>query len=191
MHVGIDVGTNVTAPKILIERLGMELADAGYATSVYFLFRTIGCLSGAFILAKVSGKMFFAISVIMDGIECCRRLKGELQTCHIPIILLTACSLDEQRIEGFENGADSYISKPFNSLVLTTRVRNLIDGHKRMKQFFGDNTSEKEPICDIDKIFIGKFKKLIEEGISNSELNVEDLGKDMVPSTGFEMASYI
>jgi fucose permease len=64
-HVGIDVGTNVTAPKILIERLGMELADAGYATSVYFLFRTIGCLSGAFILAKVSGKMFFAISVIM------------------------------------------------------------------------------------------------------------------------------
>jgi len=64
-HVGIDVGTNVTAPKILIERLGMELADAGYATSVYFLFRTIGCLSGAFILAKVSGKIFFAISVIM------------------------------------------------------------------------------------------------------------------------------
>lgn len=64
-HVGIDVGTNVTAPKILIERLGMQLADAGYATSIYFLFRTIGCLSGAFILAKVSGKIFFAISVIM------------------------------------------------------------------------------------------------------------------------------
>ena len=116
----------------------------------------------------------------MDGIECCRRLKGELQTCHIPIILLTACSLDEQRIEGFDNGADSYISKPFNSQVLTARVRNLIDGHKRLKQFFGDNNAlEKEPICDMDKIFVEKFKKLIEEGISNSELNVEDLGKEM------------
>ena len=116
----------------------------------------------------------------MDGIECCRRLKGELQTCHIPIILLTACSLDEQRIEGFDNGADSYISKPFNSQVLTARVRNLIDGHKRLKKFFGDNNIlEKEPICDIDKVFIEKFKKLIEDGISNSELNVEDLGKDM------------
>ena len=67
-HVGIDVGTNVTAPKILIERLGMRLADAGYATSVYFLFRTIGCFSGAFILAKVSGKIFFAISVILLAI---------------------------------------------------------------------------------------------------------------------------
>ncbi len=64
-HVGIDVGTNVTAPKILIERLGMTLTDAGYATSVYFLFRTIGCLSGAFILAKMSGKTFFIISTII------------------------------------------------------------------------------------------------------------------------------
>jgi len=64
-HVGIDVGTNVTAPKILMERLGMGLADAGYATSIYFLLRTIGCFSGAFILAKVSGKIFFAISAIL------------------------------------------------------------------------------------------------------------------------------
>ena len=51
----------------------------------------------------------------MDGIECCRRLKSELQTCHIPVILLTACSLDEQRIQGYDGGADSYISKPFSS----------------------------------------------------------------------------
>lgn len=70
-HVGIDVGTNVTAPKILMERLGMGLADAGYATSIYFLLRTIGCFSGAFILAKVSGKIFFAISAIMLAVGIC------------------------------------------------------------------------------------------------------------------------
>lgn len=64
-HVGIDVGVNVTAPKILIERLGMSLQDAGYATSVYFFFRTIGCLSGAFILARFSHKKFFLISSIL------------------------------------------------------------------------------------------------------------------------------
>lgn len=63
-HVGIDVGTNTTAPKILIERLGMALADAGFATSLYFIFRTIGCFLGAFILQKVSAKLFFAISVL-------------------------------------------------------------------------------------------------------------------------------
>lgn len=64
-HVGIDVGVNVTAPKILIERLGMTLADAGFATSVYFLFRTIGSFTGAFVLARYSAKRFFAISVVL------------------------------------------------------------------------------------------------------------------------------
>lgn len=64
-HVGIDVGTNTTAPKILMERLNMPLADAGFATSLYFIFRTLGCLSGAFILQKASSKSFFALSVAM------------------------------------------------------------------------------------------------------------------------------
>lgn len=62
-HVGIDVGLNVTAPKILQERLGISLADAGFATSVYFLFRTVGCLSGTFILSRWSAGKFFALSV--------------------------------------------------------------------------------------------------------------------------------
>lgn len=64
-HVGIDVGTNVTAPKILIERLGMTLDAAGFATSIYFLFRTIGCLSGTFILANIPAKIFFTVSIII------------------------------------------------------------------------------------------------------------------------------
>ena len=62
-HVGIDVGTNVTAPKLLIERLGMELTDAGYATSLYFLFRTLGCLSGSLILTRIPAMRFFLFSV--------------------------------------------------------------------------------------------------------------------------------
>ena len=64
-HVGIDVGTNTTAPKILMERHEMTLAEAGFATSLYFIFRTLGCLSGSAILRKVSEKVFFAISVGM------------------------------------------------------------------------------------------------------------------------------
>lgn len=117
---------------------------------------------------------------VMDGIECCKRLKTELQTSHIPIILLTACSLDEQRIEGFDSGADSYIPKPFNSKVLEARIRNLLDNRKRMKQFFGDHTTlAKESISDMDKTFAERFKKLIEENLSNPELNVEELGRNM------------
>lgn len=117
---------------------------------------------------------------VIDGIECCRRLKSEMQTCHIPVILLTACTLDEQRIKGYSCGADSYLSKPFNRQVLITRVGNLIDTRSKLKQFFGDaNSLVKENICDLDKDFVTKFKELIDSKMSNSELNVEDLGKEM------------
>ena len=64
-HVGIDVGTNTTAPKILIERLGQSIEAAGFATSVYFIFRTIGCFTGSFILRLLSARSFLAISVVM------------------------------------------------------------------------------------------------------------------------------
>ena len=117
---------------------------------------------------------------VMDGLECCRKLKTELQTSHIPVMLLTACSLDEQRIQGFECGADSYISKPFNSKLLLVRLRNLMDNHKRLKQFFGDKTTlSKEPVSDVDKGFVDRFRELIEENLADSELSVEDLGGKM------------
>ena len=64
-HVGIDVGTNTTAPKILMERLGMPLNTASFATSLYFIFRTAGCLLGSFVLRSVSGKTFFGVSITL------------------------------------------------------------------------------------------------------------------------------
>jgi len=64
-HVGLDVGLNTTAPKLLIERLNIPLADAGFATSFYFIFRTLGCLLGSAILAKFSGRNVFLVSVLM------------------------------------------------------------------------------------------------------------------------------
>ena len=64
-HVGIDVGTNTTAPKLLVERAGMTIGAAGFATSVYFIFRTIGCFTGSFILRFFSAKSFFFVSALM------------------------------------------------------------------------------------------------------------------------------
>ena len=64
-HVGIDVGTNTTAPKIIMERLGLPLEEAGFATSIYFIFRTAGCFLGAFLLRAISPRLFFGISVLM------------------------------------------------------------------------------------------------------------------------------
>jgi len=64
-HVGIDVGTNTTAPKILMERLGMDIHAAAFATSLYFIFRTVGCLTGSLILAHWTPKKFFVVSVVL------------------------------------------------------------------------------------------------------------------------------
>ena len=68
-HVGIDVGTNTTAPKILMEKLGMTLNEAAFATSLYFIFRTIGCLTGSFFLRVMSNRLFFIISVCMMAVS--------------------------------------------------------------------------------------------------------------------------
>lgn len=76
----------------------------------------------------------------MDGIECCSRLKHEVNTCHIPVLMLTACSLDEQRVQGLsEGGADSYMSKPFNAEVLVAQLDSLIQNHNRVRDFFRDS----------------------------------------------------
>ena len=68
-HVGIDVGTNTTAPKILMERLGFTLNEAAFATSLYFIFRTMGCLTGSFFLRVMNHRTFFAISIIMMAVS--------------------------------------------------------------------------------------------------------------------------
>lgn len=115
-----------------------------------------------------------------DGIELCRKLKEELSTCHIPVILLTACSLDEQRITGFRNGADDYISKPFNSDVLKIRIANLIETRKRLKGLFRESlfSGETEAVLnEVDKSFLGKLRKMIEDHLSDPGLNVEDMGQ--------------
>lgn len=87
-HVGIDVGTNTTAPKILIERLGMSLNDAAFATSLYFIFRTIGCLTGSFFLRVMNNKFFFIISVTMMALSMCGMAVGTSKTVLFVAIAL-------------------------------------------------------------------------------------------------------
>ena len=116
---------------------------------------------------------------VMDGMECCRRLKSELQTSHIPVVMLTAYAMDEQKIKGYECGADSYIAKPFSAALLTTRLRNLIDNRHRLQQAFSNgtlNTERKTPLKEMDKGFLDKLQTLIDQHLSEPELSVEQLG---------------
>ena len=115
---------------------------------------------------------------VMDGMECCSRLKAEPRTSHIPVMMLTAYSMDEQKIKGYECGADSYISKPFSSELLMARLHNLIDNRNRLKDFFGDKISiNTTPLADTDKGFVSKLRELIDNNIGNPDFSVEDMGE--------------
>ncbi len=119
---------------------------------------------------------------VMDGFELCKQIKENLSTSHIPVVLLTALSLDEQRAIGFESGADAYIPKPFNESLLKIRVRKLIENREKIKNYFQKNLTfgdRKENVAEIDKAFINKFRKLIEEKLIDSDLNVDEIGKGL------------
>lgn len=119
---------------------------------------------------------------LINGFELCKQIKDNLSTSHIPVILLTAYSLDEQRAIGFESGADAYIPKPFNESLLKIRVRKLIENREKVKEFFQKNLTfgeRKENVAEIDKTFIAKFRKVIEDNLIQSELNVDEIGKSL------------
>lgn len=125
-HVGIDVGTNTTAPKIIMERLGLPLEEAGFATSVYFIFRTAGCLLGAFILRAMSQKIFLAISVAMM-----LAAMGMLFVCDTLPAIYTALALI-----GFGNS--NVFSIVFSqALIYSPKERNEVSGLMIMGLFGG------------------------------------------------------
>ncbi len=129
---------------------------------------------------------------VMDGLECCRIIKGEVSTSHIPVLMLTACSLDEQRVEGYESGADGYLSKPFTADVLRSRCRNLIENRRRIKDVFASGPAESLPkaspatdapkvegAMDIDSEFYSRFLEVFHRNIGNSELSIEGIASEM------------
>lgn len=123
--------------------------------------------------------------VMMDGIdgyELCKNIKENITTSHIPVILLTALSMDEQRAKGFESGADAYISKPFNEDILMIRVKTILENKEKMKIHFQENLTfgdKKEKVNEIDKSFMDKFREYIEENISETDLNVDEIGRSL------------
>ena len=113
----------------------------------------------------------------MDGLELCSRLKQTTATSHIPVILLTARTLDEQRIAGYEHGADAYITKPFSAPLLLARIHNLLQSRKQLKQVFaGADELAKEEISTPDKEFVSKIRSEIHRNINNNDFGVEQLG---------------
>ncbi|MDE5713489.1 MAG: response regulator, partial [Muribaculaceae bacterium] len=129
----------------------------------------------------------------MDGMECVRRIKDEVSTSHIPVLMLTACTLDEQRAEGYDNGADGYLSKPFSGSVLAARCRNLLLNRKRISDLYKNGVSQ--PIAgkdktrlpqsgiktpnDVESEFYSGFVKIVTSRLSDTSLNIEEIASEM------------
>lgn len=121
---------------------------------------------------------------VMDGLEFTKQLKSNTATSHIPVIMLTAKNLEEHRAEGYEHGADSYITKPFHSKVLLARIENLLRQRQLLKNLYqGTKVAEKEisesHLEDRDKQFLKQLQAIIQKNLSDSEFGVEDMGQQI------------
>ena len=121
---------------------------------------------------------------VMDGLEFTEQLKTNTATSHIPVIMLTAKNLEEHRAEGYEHGADSYITKPFHSKVLLARIENLLKQRKLLKHLYQGSKEAEQEIAeshleDRDKQFLKQLHAIIQKNLSDSEFGVEDIGKQI------------
>jgi DNA-binding response OmpR family regulator len=117
-----------------------------------------------------------------DGYELCGVLKKDINTCHIPIILLTAKASEQSIIQGLETGADDYVTKPFNTKILCARIKNLIELRRQMQSNLNREMTlqpVKISVSKLDKEFIRELQEVIEKNLSEPEFNVEELKKKL------------
>ena len=118
----------------------------------------------------------------MNGIELCRTLKNDSRVSHIPVILLTARSKDEQKLEGLACGADDYITKPFSFDILQLRIKRLVQQqeqlHKDFKKFIEVKASDIH-VTSLDETLIRKAVECVETNLSDADFSVEDLSREL------------
>ena len=125
---------------------------------------------------------------VMDGLELCQQLKEDFITSHIPVILLTARSTEAQQMEGYEHGADAYLTKPFKAELLLSRISNLLKSRQQLRQYFGDQSSAALPAGEDAKpvklttqnsLFMDSLKEAVRNNMSNPNLKMDDLGEQL------------
>jgi DNA-binding response OmpR family regulator len=121
----------------------------------------------------------------MNGIDLCRKIKGDSRTSHIPVILLTAQTGEEQQIKGLETGATDYMTKPFNFEILHSKIKNILSQQEKMRKTYQkqvDVTPTELQVDSPEELFIKKVLLLIDANISNPNFSVEELSSEMFVS---------
>ena len=118
---------------------------------------------------------------VMDGLQFCQRLKQDFITSHIPVILLTARSTEAQQMEGYEHGADAYMTKPFRADLLISRIDNLLRSRQQLQAVFkgGQADAKEVKLTTQDKLFMDHLRDVVREKMANPKLKMDDLGDDL------------
>ena len=121
---------------------------------------------------------------VMDGLEMCSEVKRDPVTCHIPVLMLTARTLEEQRVEGYAHGADAYITKPFTASVLTARIANLLASRRTLRRVFSKGLTAEKPVAvpaadDRDSNFVERLRGIIQQHLADADFSVERIGEEI------------
>lgn len=205
-NIASDIECDANKPIVLIidDNKDIQQLVGGLLSEEYNIITASNGQEGVMMASKYVPDLIICdvMMPVMDGLECCRIIKNEVTTSHIPVLMLTACSMDEQRVQGYDSGADGYLSKPFNSAVLKSRCSSLILNRKRIKDLWlsqnptpdkkvaaADAKVEKEkekPAAkesqqtdDIDNEFYRRFLSILKDKMGNPQLSVDMIASEM------------
>lgn len=153
---------------------------ASYFSPKYNVYTVTNGEEGLQLLAKYSIQLVVSdvMMPVMDGYELCRRIKSDINTSHIPIILLTARSDSSDMLRGYKCGAEAYVMKPFDPQMLDMQVANIINTQRQQQERFSNGTetvNDEVVINDIDSDFLARVSKLVDENIDNSHFCIQDV----------------
>lgn len=182
----LSMSADEELPLILIVEDNEELLQV-LATLFNPMFRVILARNGAEGLQQaVSEKPDLILSDVMmptmSGTEMCLRIKSNLDTCHIPVVLLTALDSNEHNMEGLQHGADDYIGKPFNAKLLFARCNNLVRNRRLLqKKFHSHPELDFKPLVtnQLDQDFMNRIEGIINQHLDNTDFDVNQLAKEM------------
>jgi signal transduction histidine kinase/DNA-binding response OmpR family regulator/ligand-binding sensor domain-containing protein len=186
-EISSEKPTNISSgkkPKILIAEDNDDLRNLMIKNldSFYQIYQVENGQQGLSVAAKIVPDVIVSDVMMptMDGTEFCYEIKNNIKTSHIPFILLTALGSNENKIEGYKIGADTYLEKPFDLDLLRSCIDNLLESRKRLKERFANNELPiNEDLSLLDKKFIDQATKIVEDNIGNPDFAIEDLEREI------------
>ncbi len=177
---------NRQKPILLIVEDNQELSDfvAAYFHPAYQVLQAANGKQGLQKATQVVPDLVISdvMMPVMDGITLSKQLKSDERTSHIPLILLTAKATGESKLEGLETGADDYLTKPFSGAELQVRVKNLIEGRKRLRERFSRQLTlqpTEVAITSADGKFLQRVKAIVEQHLEESDFSLEAFEKEV------------